>query len=139
MRKPSEFENHPASYDYARSIGCLRAFCKYVTDGDTFDFFIDLGLNQYAYDTIRLYNLDTAEIFHPSNAAEREHGLAAKARAIDLILNKPVLLKSYKDAETFGRYVAEVGIVTVTDGQYTLTMLAETLRSEGFQKRASYA
>lgn len=134
MRKPSEFENHPATYGYARSNGFFRAVCKYVTDGDTADFFIDLGLNQYAYDTIRLYDLDTAEIFHPSNAAEKEHGIAAKARVVELIDQKPVLLKSYKDAETFGRYVAEVWYFDVT----TLTSLADTLRAEGFAKKASY-
>lgn len=137
MRKPAEFEKHPATYDFARSIGCFRAFCKYVTDGDTYDFFIDLGLNQYAYDTIRLYNLDTAEIFHPSNAAEKAHGLAAKARAEELILNKPVLLKSYKDAETFGRYVAEVGMIDLANSARVI-LLADTLRAEGFEKKASY-
>lgn len=105
-----------------------------MTDGDTADFFVDLGLNQYAYDTIRLYGLDTAEIFHPSNAAEKAHGIAAKARATELIDQKPVLLKSYKDAETFGRYVAEVWYFDVT----TLTSLADTLRAEGFEKKASY-
>lgn len=105
-----------------------------MTDADTYDFFIDLGLNQYAYDTIRLYNLDTPEIFHPSNAAEKAHGLAAKARAIELIDQKPVLLKSYKDAETFGRYVAEVWYF---DGHIP-TSLADTLRAEGFSKQASY-
>lgn len=134
MRKPSEFETHPASYEYARSNGYFRAFCKFVTDGDTYDVFADLGLNQYAYDTIRLYNLDTAEIFHPSSAAEKTHGLAAKMRAVELIDQRPILIKSYKDAETFGRYVAEVWYFDVT----TLTSLADTLRAEGFAKKASY-
>lgn len=132
-RKPIEFESHPASYDHARSIGCFRAVCKYVTDGDTFDVYLDLGMGKYAYDTIRLQGLDTAEIFHPSNPAERAHGLAAKARVIELIDQKPILIKTYRDAETFGRYVADV--------QYVDTLwkdLATTLRNEGFAKRASY-
>lgn len=134
MRKPSEFENHPITYDHARSFGGFRAFCKYVTDGDTFDFFIDLGLNQYAYDTIRLYGLDTAEIFHPSNAAEKAHGLAAKARAEELIGGKPVMIKSFKDAETFGRYVAEIWYPEAG----LIYSLADKLREEGFAKKASY-
>jgi endonuclease YncB( thermonuclease family) len=135
MRKPAEFENHPVSYQSARGEGFLRAFCKNVTDGDTFDFFIDLGLNQYAYDTIRLYNLDTPEIFHPSTKAELDHGLAARARAKGLILDRPVLLRSYKDAETFGRYVAEVFFLV----EGIPVSLATTLRSEGYEKRESYA
>lgn len=137
MRKPSEFENHPAPYEMARSMGCFRAVCKNVTDGDTYDAFIDLGMGKYAYDTIRLHDLDTPEIFHPSNAAERAHGLEAKARVTDLILDKPILLKTYRDAETFGRYVADVALVT--PNPVTLTDVAETLRAEGFAKRASYA
>ena len=140
MRKPTEFGSHPASYDFARSMGCFRAVCKFVTDGDTYDFLIDLGLNQYAYDTIRLYNLDTAEIFHPSCPAERAHGMAAKVRAADLIDQKPVLIRSYKDAETFGRYVADVYYLTLGNPTgITVTLLADTLRNEGFAKKASYA
>jgi endonuclease YncB( thermonuclease family) len=133
-RKPIEFENHPATYDYARSIGCFRAFCKYVTDGDTYDAYVDLGMGKYAYDTIRLQGLDTAEIFHPSNAAERMHGMAAKTRVIELLNQKPILLKTYRDAETFGRYVAEVWYFE----QSLETSLADTLRAEGFAKKASY-
>jgi endonuclease YncB( thermonuclease family) len=136
VRKPSEFENHPAPYDMARSMGCFRAVCKNVTDGDTYDAFIDLGMGKYAYDTIRLHDLDTAEIFHPRNEAERAHGMAAKSRVTDLILGKPILLKTYKDAETFGRYVADVALVTANP--VTLTDIAETLRAEGFAKKASY-
>lgn len=136
MRKPFEFENHPASFDMARSLGCFRAFCRYVTDGDTYDLFIDLGLNKYAYDTIRLHDADTPEIFHPSSPAERNHGLAAKARIEDLILQKPVLIKSYKDAETFGRYVADVWYFTLSP--LTLHSIAETLKDENLLKRTSY-
>lgn len=136
MRKPAEFENHPAPYEMARSMGCFRAVCKNVTDGDTYDAFIDLGMGKYAYDTVRLHDLDTPEIFRPSNAAERAHGMAAKDRVADLILGKPILLKTYKDAETFGRYVADVALVTANP--MTLTDIAETLSAEGFAKKASY-
>lgn len=134
MRKPIEFESHPVAYEVARSLEFYRAVCRNVTDGDTYDFFIDLGLNQYAYDTVRLYKLDTAEIFHPSNPAERAHGMAARARVLELIDQKPVLLRSYRDAETFGRYVAEV--YYLVNG--IPVSLADTLRSEGFAKKPSY-
>lgn len=117
-------------------MGLLRGVCKYVTDGDTYDVYISLGLDQYAYTTIRLHAFDTAEIFHPSTAAERAHGMAAKSRVTDLILDKPILLRTYRDAETFGRYVADVALVT--PNPVTLIDLAATLETEGFAKKASY-
>jgi endonuclease YncB( thermonuclease family) len=137
LRKPIEFEMHPIPHVQAVAMGMLRGVCKYVTDGDTYDVYISLGLDQYAYMTIRLHDFDTAEIFHPSNAAERAHGMAAKARVTDLILNKPVLLRTFRDAETFGRYVADVAVVT--SNPLTLTDVAEVLESEGYAKKASYA
>lgn len=136
MRKPSEFELHPIPHVQAVQMGMLRAVCKYVTDGDTYDVYISLGLDQYAYTTIRLHDLDTAEIFHPSSAAERAHGMAAKDRATELLLNKPLLLRTYKDAETFGRYVADVAVVM--PDPVTLIGVAETLRAEGFAKKPKY-
>ena len=140
MRKPTEFENHPAGYEYARSIGNFRAVCKNVTDGDTIDAFIDLGMGKYAYDTIRLQGIDTAEIFHPLNTAERNHGMAAKARVQDLILNQPILIKTFKDAETFGRYVAQVYYQRAkAEGGWEWHDLATQLRWEGLEKKASYA
>jgi micrococcal nuclease len=134
VRKPAEFENHPTGFESARSIGCYRAVCKNVVDGDTYDVFIDLGMNQYAYDTIRLKDLDTAEIFHPSNPSERAHGMEAKSRAVALIDQKPVLIRSYKDTETFGRYVADVYYLV---NNLPLS-LADRLRAEGLAKKAQY-
>lgn len=136
MRKPADFEFHPASFAYARQIGCNRAFCHYVADGDTFDVFVDLGFNQYGYLTIRLHDFDTAEIFHPSSKAELAHGMAAKARVTELLLEKPCLIRSYKDAETFGRYVADVYYFPEPDLEKSLAL---TLDQEGFRKRVSYA
>jgi endonuclease YncB( thermonuclease family) len=139
MRKPADFENHPASYEYARSIGCFRAVCKKVVDGDTFDVFIDLGMNNYAYDTIRLHDFDTPEIFHPSNTAERNHGMAARARVVDVLDQKPVLIRSFKDQETFGRYVADVYYLIDQGDGWIDRSLAVLLAEEGFKKRESYA
>lgn len=135
MRKPSEFTSHPMSHVESVQRGVLRAVCKYVTDGDTFDMLISLGMDQYSYATIRLHDLDTPEIFHPSNKAELEHGQAAKARVAGSILDRPVLLKTFRDAETFGRYVADVSYF---NGNSAWLSLAYMLRSEGFEKRAAY-
>lgn len=38
-----------------------RAFCR-LLDGDTMDVLVDMGLNQFSYETIRLQHVDTPEI-----------------------------------------------------------------------------
>lgn len=122
------------SYEAARDAKYLRAFCRHVVDGDTLDAFIDLGLGKYAYDTIRLHDVDTPEIFHPINSFERQHGLKARDRVVALILNKPIIIQTFKDVETFGRYVADVGYF---DGRRWIP-LAETLRAEDLLKHEAY-
>lgn len=137
-RKPSEFVDHPVGYAYARDHGFFRAHCKHVTDGDTGDFYVDLGMGKYAYETIRLHDFDTAEIFSPKSPAERKHGLEAKARVESLLLDKPCLIRTFRDAETFGRYVADVYFLVTTENAFTEVSLAETLGREGFEKKESY-
>lgn len=80
-----------------------RAWCGYVVDGDTFDVLIDLGVNHYAYEAIRLKGVDCWEI----TGEERPRGVQAKAFTESEILGRPVMLVTYKDTQTFGRYVAD--------------------------------
>ena len=133
MAKPLEFENHP--WSYSKNPPTYRGVCRAVTDGDTYDVFFDLGFRKYAFETIRLQGLDTPEIFHPSNDAELTHGRAAKARAIKLILNKPIRLTTYHDTVTYGRFVADIYYL---NGKGVWTSLADTLRAEGYAKKDSY-
>ena len=95
-------------------------------DGDTFDILIDLGFQDYAYEALRLRDADTPEI----RGDECERGLAAKARVQELILDTPVLVRSFKDVETFGRFVADV--LYWKEGEWL--DLGETLVSEGHVK-----
>lgn len=136
MRKPSEFESHPTSFEEARSEGNYRAVCKHVVDGDTFDVFVDLGLGKYAYETIRLTSssgiLDTPEI-NKGTPEERERGLVARARVVELIEGKPVAIRTYRDTQTFGRYVAECYYLA-GENEPAWIDLAETLRAEGLLK-----
>jgi endonuclease YncB( thermonuclease family) len=129
-RKPKEFHNHPLKLD--DTFPEYRAVVQHIVDGDTFDVFIDLGLNQYAYETIRLAYVDTPEIFRPDDEAEKQAGFAAKARVEELILGKPVKLITYKDRASFGRYVAEVFYpVGEGDSPHEWISLAGTLVDEG--------
>jgi len=108
MRKPLEFEEHPISFTTAEFAGLTRGYCHHVTDGDTIDVFLDLGFHNYAYETLRIHGIDAPEIFRPKSDEEREAGERAKARVVELCLDRHVLVRSYKDRQTFGRFVADV-------------------------------
>lgn len=135
MRKPSEFENHPVSHVEAVASGKLRAICKHVVDGDTYDFFVSLGLDEYTYITVRLHDFDTPELFHPRNDAELTHAREARDFAIALMLGEPCLLATYRDQESFGRYVADISVIG--KGGYFLDVKKELDRA-GLKKRTTY-
>lgn len=106
-RKPSEFGEHPTSFDQAQSKGRVRGWCKHVVDGDTIDCLLDLGFGVYAYVALRLRGVDCPEM-HGSNEAEQVLAEQAKAFVIRAVWNKPVLVRSWRDTETIGRWVADV-------------------------------
>jgi micrococcal nuclease len=81
-----------------------------VVDGDTYDVVLDLGFRQYTLVTLRLLGVDTAEL-NAQDPRERERARAARARAVDLLLDRHVLVRTFKDRQTFGRYVAQVWVV----------------------------
>lgn len=105
MRKPDEFVNHPHKFPDSMEY---RAVCKYIVDGDTFDFIIDLGMFQYTYATVRLRGVDTPEIYGKVDQETKNRGFLAKALAVNTILNQPCTVSLYKDQMTFGRFVADV-------------------------------
>ncbi|GIV58537.1 MAG: hypothetical protein KatS3mg042_1450 [Rhodothermaceae bacterium] len=149
-RIPREFDAHPAAYVAANDRGLHRAVCRYVVDGDTADFFIDLGWLQYAYVSVRFFDVDTPEL-RGTSGAEREAAFQAKARVQELLLDRPCLLRSYKDATTFGRFVATIWFAVQDDdplaglpGSFKLeegeaatwVSIAEVLKHEGLIKSA---
>ena len=76
-----------------------------VYDGDTVTANVELGFNVSMEIKIRLYGIDTPEI----RGEEKELGLKSKARLESLILDKTVIIKTYKDKkEKFGRWLAEI-------------------------------
>ena len=135
-RKPSEFSSHTCTFQTARDSGLVRAVVKHVCDGDTFDLLVDLGFGQYSYTTIRLRGLDTPEV----RGEEKEKGYEAKDRVIELLLNHPVLARSFPDT-SFGRSVGDVfltarsfdlsGLEPLYVGTTSWYSLAEILRKEG--------
>ena len=125
-RKPIEFVEHPQPFEPP----VYRAFCRHVVDADTFDVMVDLGLYQFAYATVRLRGVDTPEIFRPKSEEERRRGHEAKAFVEEMLLNRPCRMRTHRDAQTFGRFVADV---EVFDGE-AWRDLAGMLREHGFEK-----
>ena len=109
-------------YEYKATV--LR-----IVDGDTVELAIDVGFNITITENIRLANIDTAEIFRPSNEAERAHGMEAKAFLEDLFLYKQILIKTSKTGK-YGRYIAEL--------IYLDQNVSELLVENGFEKKESY-
>ncbi len=127
MRKPAEFVNHPVPFP---ANPCYRAVVKHVVDGDTFDVFVDLGMYEYSYVTIRLAGLDAPEI-NNRDEAERKRGIVARDRARELVLMNPVRIVTQKDKQSFGRFIADVFYI---DARGVERSLAEVLRAEGHVK-----
>lgn len=102
MRRPVEFETYPPSLAARAPFGAYRAVVRHIVDGDTLDVLVDLGLNAYKYDTVRLRGVDAPERHQPAGRAAQEflHRL--------LPIGTPVVIRPYKDAVTFGRYVCDV-------------------------------
>ena len=104
------FVDHPAAFDAAGLAGVFRALCVAVVDGDTVDLVLDLGFRQYALVTVRLRGVDTPEI-NGRTQDERVRAAAARDRAAALLLDKACLVRSFKDRQTFGRYVAHIWVL----------------------------
>lgn len=106
MRRPRDFATHPVGFAAAQAATKYRAVCYHVVDGDTFDVFVDFGFYTYGYHTIRLRRLSAPELFSGSRAV-REQGRLAKDALTNIILGQPLLLQTYRDSLTFGRFVAD--------------------------------
>lgn len=132
-RKPAEFNQHPLDLEYLQPT--YRGVVKHVVDGDTLDVFIDLGLNQYAYETLRIAGIDTPEIYRAKDEDEKRAGFAARKRVEQLLLGKPVKIVTSKDKTSFGRYIADVYYAEeLGDEVITWVSLAHTLVCEGLAK-----
>lgn len=108
-----------------------------VVDGDTFDAIVELGFNMTATLRFRLQNIDTPEL-NSKFTSEVAEALKAKARVIELVLDKDIILKSFKNgAPTLIREVIynrwEASVILM-DGR----VLKDILISENLIKKPSY-
>lgn len=105
-RVPSEFVDWPA--DMAVQYGPWRAVCRHHVDGDTYDFLVDQGFNDYPYMTIRLLAVDTPE----TNRAPTKIAGDAATEYVRLLMpiGSRVLLHTRPDPDSFGRYLARIAL-----------------------------
>lgn len=79
-----------------------------VYDADTATLMIDLGCKVTIKEKVRFYGIDTPEI-RTRNKREKALGLEARDFVRDLILDKTVIIKTFKDKKgKFGRYLANI-------------------------------
>lgn len=92
-----------------------------VIDGDTVVVNIDLGFDTWLFDQhIRIQHIDTPEV-RTRNLEEKEKGLAAKARAEELLPagSTQYLVSRAYDSNTgkYGRIVGDFLLIYPTDGE----------------------
>jgi endonuclease YncB( thermonuclease family) len=105
-------------YEYAGTI-------RRVIDGDTVEVAISLGFFTYRVENVRLFGINAPEIH---SADEIERGWAAKSRdalAAILPVGANVVLRTHKDKEKYGRFLAE--IFTADNRNVSAAMLATGL------------
>lgn len=83
-----------------------NAYVVDVYDGDSITLDIDLGFNIVMKNQkIRLYGIDAPEL----RLEEKESGLISKNWLVERILNKNVVIKTYKDSrDKYGRWLADI-------------------------------
>jgi endonuclease YncB( thermonuclease family) len=101
------------TYIYAASV--VR-----VIDGDTYILDLDLGFHMHAHIPIRLHGIDCPERSTPEGL------LAQQAATSVLALATAIVVQTYRDQQSFARWVADVWV----DGY----LLADVLRAMGHVK-----
>ena len=82
-----------------------------VVDGDTVDIIIDLGFKMTTNQRIRLYGIDTPEIFSAKKGSdEYNKGMAAKQVVEDRLAanDGEFTIRTHKYTGKYGRYLGEI-------------------------------
>ena len=104
-----------------------------VVDGDTVDLEIDLGMNVFVKERIRLARINTPETFGvKKESKEYKAGMKAKERLVELVEGKEVAIETLKDKKgKYGRYIAELYI---TNSNNEWKNINTTMLDEGLAK-----
>ncbi len=113
MPSPAQFDAWPVNLP--PGYGPYRAVVERIVDGDTLYALISLGMDAYAYHSIRLLGINAPELFS-GTPEERARGKAAKEYLESIAPpGTKCLLRTDKDRTTFGRYVASITLPNGTD------------------------
>lgn len=82
-----------------------KAVCTRVIDGDTIELDIDLGFHVHTTVRGRLLGVNAPELFSGDN---RDKGKLAKDHMETLVLNKPLIINTFKDKKSFDRWIVEI-------------------------------
>lgn len=94
-----------------------KAVCTKVIDGDTVELNVDLGFNIHNIIRGRLVGVDAPELF---TGEKREAGKKAKEYLEQLVLNKPLTVKTIKDKKSFDRWIVEIRDQNYTNVNYLI-------------------
>lgn len=98
-----------------------RATVDRVIDGDTYVLDVDLGFKVHAKITVRLRGVNCPEL-------STDEGKTAASWVADEIVGQQLLIQSYKDQQSFARWVCDV-YLTMPSG--AITALADGIISSG--------
>ena len=87
-----------------------RARVVRVLDGDTYELDIDLGFHVSVRLPVRLYGWNCQELLTTA-------GVSARIRASELLASGPIVIETYKDRQSFARWLATVYVDGVDIGQ----------------------
>ena len=104
------------------SLHEYRATLDRVKDGDTFVLLIDLGFGCLTRQPIRVIDFNAPELPTPEGKAARDQAIRVFASATD------IRVRTYKDARTFERWLAEVWVDGLT---WTAAMAGAGVQSVG--------
>lgn len=82
-----------------------------VIDGDTIEVAVDLGFRITQVMPLRLYGINAPET-NSMDEKERKNGKSAKDWLSDTILEKQVRIRSAKPKDKYGRFLAEVWLIS---------------------------
>ena len=116
-----------------------KALVTKVYDGDTITVLIDLGLDTFRKESLRLEDLNAPEV----RGEEREAGLISRDALREKILDKEIFIKTKKDKTgKYGRYIATIflpySIITETEGEDGLTNINEWLIENNYAVYRKY-
>lgn len=92
-----------------------RARALAVHDGDTFTADVDLGFGAHVWIKVRVHGMNAPELSNPDGS-----GTKAKSALEGHITGRDLVLQSYKDAQSFARWVCDVWTPEGSVGQWMI-------------------